>query len=516
MTFIRRNVYEVGGDWAGPILWYARGVAAMQKRALADVTSWRFYGGIHGFYKPYWEAYGYLTSSDKMPSQPDLDRYWDQCQHSTWYFPPWHRGYLITFEKIVRAAIVQAGGPADWALPYWNYFKKEQNRLPPAFASKDWPDGKGNNPLFVDARFGPNNDGNVYVPLDSINLNAMGEPVYTGVASGGSPGFGGVDTGFNHGGGTFGRLESQPHNIVHVKVGGANPAPPKLPGLMSTPPLAGLDPIFWLHHANIDRLWEAWIKNPPTHSDPTILKWLNGPGFIGQRIFSMPLPNGAPWNFTPRDVNDLSKLDYSYDTLVPGAAVKLAADRLKLLGVSPSVVESQQGVSAMTNGNNVELVGANRGSLQLVGSEAETSVELDPGVRQKVSSSLNLAAKAVAADAAAPDRVFLNLENIRGIADATAFQVYINLPQGEDPAAHPELLAGTVGLFGVREASLIDEKHAGQGLTVALEITDIVDRLHLNNALDADKLNIRIFPANPVAKEDNITIGRFSIFRHGQ
>jgi len=40
--------------------------------------------------------------------------------------------------------------------------------------------------------------------------------------------------------------------------------------------------------------------------------------------------------------------------------------------------------------------------------------------------------------------------------------------------------------------------------------------LHLNNALDADKLNIRIFPANPVAKEDNITIGRFSIFRHGQ
>jgi tyrosinase len=516
MAFIRKNVYTLGGDWAAPILWYARGVAAMQKRALADVTSWRFYGGIHGFYEPYWKAYGFLTSSDKMPSQPDLDRYWNQCQHSTWYFPPWHRGYLITFEKIVRAAVVQAGGPADWALPYWNYFLKGQDKLPPAFASPDWPDGKGNNPLFVDARFGPNNDGKVYVPRDSINLNAMREPVYTGVSSGGSPGFGGVDTGFNHGGGTFGSLESQPHNMVHVKVGGTNPAPPRLPGLMSTPPLAGLDPIFWLHHSNIDRLWAAWITNPPPHSDPTVLKWLNGPGSVGQRIFSMPLPNGAPWNFTPADVNDLSKLDYSYDSLVPGAPVTLAADRLLRLGASPSVAQSDLGVAAMASGKNVELVGANRASLQLIGTEAQTSVQLDAGVRQKVSSNLAAAAKAVSPEAATPDRVFLNLENIRGIADATAFQVFINLPQGANPAEHPELLAGSVGLFGVREASLADEKHAGQGLTVALEITDIVDSLHLDNALDVDQLSVRLLPANPVHEEDNITIGRVSVFRQGQ
>jgi len=29
MTFIRRNVWELGGDWADEVLWYARGVAAM-------------------------------------------------------------------------------------------------------------------------------------------------------------------------------------------------------------------------------------------------------------------------------------------------------------------------------------------------------------------------------------------------------------------------------------------------------------------------------------------------------
>jgi tyrosinase len=215
-------------------------------------------------------------------------------------------------------------------------------------------------------------------------------------------------------------------------------------------------------------------------------------------------------------VNDISKLDYTYDTLVPGAAIPSFAERLTRLGMSPSVVQSKQGVAAMTVGKNVELVGANRGSLQLVGAEAQTSVELDPGVRQKVAASLTAAAKAVSPEAARPDRVFLNLENVRGTADGTVFQVYVNLPQGADPAQHPELLAGSAALFGVREASLPDEKHAGQGLTFVLDISSIVDNLHLNNALNANKLDIRILPLNPVSAEANVTVGRVSVFREGQ
>ena len=45
------------------------------------------------------------------------------CQHQGWFFLPWHRMYLYFFERIVRAAVVEAGGPADFALPYWNYDK---------------------------------------------------------------------------------------------------------------------------------------------------------------------------------------------------------------------------------------------------------------------------------------------------------------------------------------------------------------------------------------------------------
>ena len=114
--------------------------------------------------------------------------------------------------------MVALGGPNDWALPYWNYFK--QDGLPPAFASANWPDGTGDNPLFVEQRYGPNGDGNVFVPLSDVNMNALGEPDFEGVASGGSPGFGGVGTGFEHGGRTHGAIETQPHDWVHGLVGG--------------------------------------------------------------------------------------------------------------------------------------------------------------------------------------------------------------------------------------------------------------------------------------------------------
>jgi len=207
MQYTRKNVWELGGDWADPILWYARGVGAMKARALADVTSWRFYGAIHGIDQPLWKRLGYLKPSEPMPATAAVDRFWKQCQHGSWYFLPWHRGYLLAFEANIRAAVSKLGGPADWALPYWNYFKPNQFKLPPAFASPDWPGGKGDNPLFVPQRYGPRNDGNVYVPVDQIDLNAMTDPEFTGVTSGGSRGFGGVDTGFEHGGQYHGDLE---------------------------------------------------------------------------------------------------------------------------------------------------------------------------------------------------------------------------------------------------------------------------------------------------------------------
>ena len=509
--YIRRNVWELGGDWADPIIWYARGVAAMKSKAIAEPTSWKFYGAMHGIDKPLWQHFGYFKAAEPLPSAALVKRYWKQCQHGSWYFLPWHRGYLLAFEANVRDAVVKLGGPKDWALPYWNYFKPQQFKLPPAFGSPDWPDGKGNNPLFVHPRWGPNSDGNVFVDVTQVSLDAMSDRDFTGVSSGGSPGFGGVDTGFEHGGPVHGGIETQPHDYVHGLVGGLDPDNQNVSGLMGDPDTAGLDPIFWLHHVNIDRLWEVWRKSAPGHADPTDPKWVKGPTSIGERSFSMPMPAGKNWDFTPADMEDLEKLGYGYDDLsrVPGVAAP--EQRLIALGFEPAAAGAiTQGPAAMAS-KKVELIGANQGPLALQGNGADSSVTLDPAAKTKVVNSLSFAPQ----KPAPPDRVFLNLENVRGTADATALHVYVGVPEGANPSQHPENLAGNIALFGVRKASDPQGEHAGQGLTYVLDISKIIDKLHLEDRLQQNWLKISVVPVKPIPDETKVSIGRISVYRQG-
>jgi tyrosinase len=509
MATTRTNVYAPGGPWAAPILWYARAVAAMKAEALATPTSWRFYGAIHGFDSGMWTALGYLKPTDSLPSSAIQKNVWAQCQHGSWYFLPWHRGYLLAFEANIRAQVVKLGGPADWALPYWNYFNDGQNALPPEFASADWPDGHGVNPLFVAERYGPQGNGNVVVPKNSINLKAMSNHVFTGVANGGSKGFGGADTGFSHSAGTFGALESQPHNIVHTMVGGQ--LPDGSPGLMSDPDTAGLDPIFWLHHANIDRLWEVWNDNPATNVDPTDPNWLNGPASIGERAFVMPMPDGTTWTYTPAEMVNLTTLGYTYDDLTPQGQHITHAQRLNMLGFMMPAAALASGVSPVTPGTNVELVGASATGVPLATEPVHVPVAMDRTSRQKVGASLT------PSDAApAPDKVFLNLENLRGTSDANSYEVFVGLPEGKRPADHPELLAGSFSLFGIRKASNPDGEHGGQGLTITLDITETVDKLHLSKSFDVDSLHVWVVPAEGASTKTTTTIGRISIYRQGK
>jgi len=483
----------------------------MKARGLAAETSWRFYGAIHGFDPSTWQELGYLSAADPLPSNSVQAQFWKQCQHGTWYFLPWHRGYLLAFEANIRAEVIKLGGPADWALPYWNYFKANESGLPPAFASPDWPDGKGNNPLYVPQRYGPKNNGQVSVPIKKVNLKAMLDPEFTGVASGGSPGFGGVDTGFMHSGAVHGGLESQPHDMVHVYVGGSDPSNPQLPGLMSDPDTAGLDPIFWLHHGNIDRLWEVWRQNPATHTDPTDAHWLNGPTSLGERAFAMPMPDGTSWTYTPSDMADLAKLNYTYDDLSPAVPAPKHGARLLALGFASTAADQQEGVAAVKPAKKVEMFGATQAPIHLLNTEVHASVHLDKGAHQKVSASLTPSAMS-----AGPDRVFLNLENVRSNSDGGVFDVYVGVAEDAKSADHPELLGGSFALFGARKASLVDEEHGGQGLTYVIEITDIVDQLHLGKKFDADELSVRIVPAREVSETAKVSIGRISVYRQGQ
>lgn len=101
------------------------------------------------------------------------------------------------------------------------------------------------------------------------------------------------------------QLEIPLHNLVHRWVGGNMVD-------MTSPN----DPVFWLHHCNIDRLWAAWqVLHPdeepylPEAGAPT------GQNLNEPMIFNLP-GEPSPWReqFTPAEVLDHRAMGVRYDT----------------------------------------------------------------------------------------------------------------------------------------------------------------------------------------------------------
>jgi tyrosinase len=93
---------------------------------------------------------------------------------------------------------------------------------------------------------------------------------------------------------------------MHVAISG-----PDASGFMGNFTRAPLDPIFWIHHCNIDRLWEVWIN--AGHTNPTTADWLTDVSFPFHDS------TGAVVNMTSAEVVDtkVSPLSYEYDDLAP-------------------------------------------------------------------------------------------------------------------------------------------------------------------------------------------------------
>src|SRR5690348_3540559 len=86
---VRPNAYAKGGTFDNPdLLWYAKGIAALQQRPLADPTSWRFWAAIHGVDQQTWTDLGFWGADEAPPSHGVQAKLWAQCQHGSWYFLP--------------------------------------------------------------------------------------------------------------------------------------------------------------------------------------------------------------------------------------------------------------------------------------------------------------------------------------------------------------------------------------------------------------------------------------------
>ena len=96
------------------------GVRILKNRTAGQGPNWTDFSNIHG----------------------TLNGGFNKCPHGNWYFLPWHRAYLLSYERMIRSVT----GNNDFALPYWDW---AANRRPVPQAFKDATYNGQPNPLYV-------------------------------------------------------------------------------------------------------------------------------------------------------------------------------------------------------------------------------------------------------------------------------------------------------------------------------------------------------------------------------
>jgi N-acetylneuraminic acid mutarotase len=247
---------------------YAQAIEIMRQLPDYDQRSWTWWWNTH-WIKGYPAALWDLSRKKKteviaalpQESQADAEAVWDGCQahpynpsdpeqYQQWYFLPWHRLMLYEFEGVIREVLHDE----DFSLPYWNPVTGNPDDLVLPAVFRD-----PGTTLYDGTRwFWVNGGERIDTPFrDWLTLDALNEKFYIDSPTG--------SLGFNP------RLDQNPHFFTHVALGGD----------MADFSTVGGDPLFYLHHANIDRIWESW--NRIGNSNPTDPKYLNRTFAFGDR-----------------------------------------------------------------------------------------------------------------------------------------------------------------------------------------------------------------------------------------
>ena len=299
------------------------------------------------------------------------------CPHGNWWFLPWHRGYLGWFERICR----ELSTDQTFALPYWDWTKTPRvpaamfedvldpnnaafiptaatfkQTFDPAVAalypsfSPAQQDTLGRRSLGTVADFwanaaaapagafyerpnargltaaNPDLDATTQVTVAFPMIrSALLTPTFTSDDAA-APGFGSNKTA-NHSDRTAqGTLESQPHNNVHGAVGQPS-------GGFMWDFLSPTDPIFFLHHGNLDRLWDVWTRRQQALRQPTLPEGADLTTWSNEQFLFFSNEKGQPVTQTKSsDYALMSAFEYDYspgtgEDLIPPAVVAAVARR---------------------------------------------------------------------------------------------------------------------------------------------------------------------------------------------
>jgi hypothetical protein len=444
---IRRNIYCLSESHPDLIA-YRAGVAAMKLRPDTDPTSWQAQRAIHGttIFPP--------TSI------------FNQCPHGSAFFLSWHRMYLYYFERIVRAA---SGNP-NFALPYWGYSPTGARDLPLPFRSP----AALSNTLYTASR---NASANAGTPLNPSSVDSgLALPLLNFYPFQSS-------------------LEGTPHSTVHV---------PGVGGWMGSVPTAAQDPIFYLHHANIDRLWAVWLGQGGGRINPTDSPWLNNPYNFYNEYGGIVTMTGA------QIVDTANQLCYLYAS--PACRTIAVAEEATLIAALDS--------SALAVAEPIGPRPPRPVAVDL--SEAQVSVKLG-GTPVTVTVPVSAAARGELdpfADAKEGNSLTLELQDVQlARAPELYYEVYVNLATDARQAVYSSPhYAGNLGFFGLAlpgEHAL----HDARGHVIRIELLRVYAYLSSRGLWKGEEVQITFVPRGATEADDpakvvadvQATIGRVTL-----
>jgi peroxiredoxin/N-acetylneuraminic acid mutarotase len=270
---------------------YAQAIKLMRELPAYDPHSWNWWWYTHWIKGPpafLWELSRNHKTDVIASLPPNVQNFaeatWNGCQahpfnpdnpeeYQQWYFLPWHRLMLYQFEQTIREVLRDD----DFSLPYWNPVTGNEADLSLPFIFRDPA-----SPLFNGTRNPWVNGGeridSVY--MGWLSLDCLNEKLYIDSPTG-----------------SFGfcpKLDINPHFLTHIAVGGD----------LADFATVGGDPLFYLHHCNLDRVWESW--NRFGNSNPTDPAYLN-------RKFTFADRNGKRADMPVSASNRTAQLGYEYD-----------------------------------------------------------------------------------------------------------------------------------------------------------------------------------------------------------
>ncbi|KAK4728053.1 hypothetical protein R3W88_021041 [Solanum pinnatisectum] len=223
--------------------------------------------------------------------------------HFSWLFFPFHRWYLYFYERILGSLI----NDPTFALPYWNWDHPKGMRIPPMFdrEGSSLYDDKRNqnhrNGTIIDlGHFGTEVD-TPQLQIMTNNLTLMYRQMVTNAPCP-SQFFGAAYPLGTEPKPGMGTIENIPHTPVHIWTGDPRQDNGENMGNFYS---AGLDPLFYCHHANVDRMWDEWKLIGGKRRDLSNKDWLNSEFFFYDE-------NRNPYRVKVRDCLDSKKMGFSY------------------------------------------------------------------------------------------------------------------------------------------------------------------------------------------------------------